>query len=148
MKELSLKGSYSITDAMKEKLSVFYGGYATEKETAACIKEIYDAAGYVIDTHTAVAACVYEKYRDETNDSTPCVIASTASPYKFARSVMCAIDNSYEVMDDYSLINELSRISGVSVPAAIEDISSAPVLHDRVCDTADMQKEVESILGL
>ena len=88
------------------------------------------------------------KYKSETGDDTPCVIASTASPYKFAGSVMCAIDKSYESMDDDFLISELSRISGVKVPQAIEDIKSAPVLHKRLCASTDMQKEVEAILGL
>lgn len=148
MESLVTDGRYSITAEMKEGLSVFYGGYATESETASCIKKIYDTEGYVIDTHTAVAACVYDKYRNDTKDDTPCVIASTASPYKFARSVMCAIDKSYEAMEDFELINELSRISGTDIPKAIEDIRSAPVLHNRICEVCDMQSTVEDILGL
>ena len=148
MESLSADGIYSVTGEMKDKLSVFYGGFATEEETASCIKDLYEKEGYVIDTHTAVAACVYKKYKSETGDDTPCVIASTASPYKFAGSVMCAIDKSYESMDDDFLISELSRISGVKVPQAIEDIKSAPVLHKRLCASTDMQKEVEAILGL
>lgn len=109
---------------------------------------MYDNTGYVIDTHTAVAASVYEDYRKKTGDTTPSVIASTASPYKFARSVMDAIDSSYDKMSDLELIDEMCRISGVKIPAAIEDIRTAPVLHDRICAKEDMQKTVEDILGL
>lgn len=101
-----------------------------------------------MDTHTAVASAVYKEYKDRTGDETKTVIASTASPYKFATSVMTAIDAKYEGMDDFALIDELSKVSGVSIPQAVEEIRSAPVLHDTVCETADMQKTVETILGL
>ncbi len=148
MTSLVTEGSYTIDSAMKDKLDLFYGGYASEDATAECIKSVYDKDGYVIDTHTAVAASVYADYIDKTGDDTPCVIASTASPYKFARSVMTAIDKKYEKMTDFELIDELCSISGVKIPQAIEDIRTAPVLHDRVCETADMQKTVEDILGL
>ena len=148
MKSLSEKGVYSIDDDMRKNLCGFCGGYASEKDTAECIKNVYDNTGYVIDTHTAVAASVYEDYRKKTGDTTPSVIASTASPYKFARSVMDAIDSSYDKMSDLELIDEMCRISGVKIPAAIEDIRTAPVLHDRICAKEDMQKTVEDILGL
>ena len=148
MKSLSETGVYEITDEMKAELSDFWGGYATEAETAQVIKEVYDNAGYIIDTHTAVAAKVYKKYVAETADTTPVVIASTASPYKFTRSVMNAIDPAYDEKSDFELVDELSRISGVKVPQAIEDIRTAPVLHKTVCETEDMRKEVEKFLGI
>ena len=88
MKELNTNGVYTITDDMKEQMKDFYGNYATEEETAQTIKEVYNKADYIIDTHTAVAASVYKKYEKETGDTTKTVIASTASPYKFTRSVM------------------------------------------------------------
>ncbi len=91
MKSLSETGVYGITPAMRENLKDFYGNYATEEETAKVIHDLYAKTGYVIDTHTAVAASVYKKYVTETHDTTPTVIASTASPFKFARSVMTAI---------------------------------------------------------
>ena len=110
MRELTEDGKYTITDEMKENLKDFYGNYATEKETAACIKDLYENTGYIIDTHTAVAADVYKKYREETADNTPSVIASTASPFKFTRSVMNAIDEKYDSMGDFELVDELSKI--------------------------------------
>ena len=133
---------------MKAQLSDFWGGYASEEETAQVIKEVYDNAGYIIDTHTAVAAKVYKKYVAETKDQTPVVIASTASPYKFTRSVMNAIDPAYDSQSDFELVDELSRLSGVKVPQAIEDIRTAPVLHDTVCETENMRAEVEKFLGI
>lgn len=92
MNELKEKGVYEITPEMKEKLADFRGGYATEAETAEMIHDTYKKTGYVMDTHTAVAAYVCKKYREESKDTKKCLVASTASPYKFARSVMTAID--------------------------------------------------------
>ena len=108
MKELNTDGVYTITEEMKEQMKDFYGNYATEEETAQTIKEVYDKTGYIIDTHTAVAAAVYKKYEKETDDKTKTVIASTASPYKFTRSVMNAIDPSYDSKTDFELIDELA----------------------------------------
>lgn len=148
MQELMTEGKYTITADMKEKLAEFYGGYATEEETAATIKKLYEEDKYIIDTHTAVAATVYDKYVAETKDETPTVIASTASPYKFTRSVMNAIDNAYDSKTDFALVDELNKLSEVAIPQAIEDIRSAKVLHDTVCDKAEMKATVKKILNL
>ena len=148
MASLKSEGKYKITDDMKAQLADFYGNYATEAEDAATIKKIYEDCGYVIDTHTSVAATVYDKYRKETGDTTKTVIASTASPYKFTRSVMNAIDSKYDSMGDFELVDELSKISNVKVPNAIEEIRTAPVLHDTVCDSDKMCDEVKKILGI
>ena len=133
---------------MKEKLADFYGNYATEKETAATIKELYEETGYVIDTHTAVAATVYNKYKAQTKDEAKTVIASTASPFKFTRSVMEAIDEKYAAMDDFALVDELSKLANVKVRNAIEEIRTAPVLHDRVCDKEEMKAVVKEFLHM
>lgn len=147
MQALTNVGEYSVTPEMKESMKDFLGSYATEVETARTIKNIYERTGYILDTHTAVAAHCYEKYRNETQDATITVIASTASPYKFTRSVMEAIDKKYEGLDDFVLVDELSKLSGEKVPNAIEEIRTAPVLHDCVCDTDKMQEMVEGILS-
>ena len=141
MAALSGQGKYEITAEMKEKLADFYGNYATEKETAATIKELYEETGYVIDTHTAVAATVYNKYKAQTKDEAKTVIASTASPFKFTRSVMEAIDEKYASMDDFALVDELSKLANVQVPNAI-------VLHDRVCDKEEMKAVVKEFLHM
>ena len=148
MAALAKDGKYSITDAMKEQMKDFIGGWASEEKTASEIKRVYEKTGYVMDTHTAVASAVYHDYKEKTGDKTKTVIASTASTYKIATSVMTAIDNKYEGMDDFALIDELSKTSGTTIPKAVEEIRTAPVLHDTVCETADMQKTVEEILGL
>lgn len=148
MQALAKEGKYEITSEMRAELVDFYGNYATEKETADVIKEIYESTNYVLDTHTAVAAKVYKKYKAQTGDKKKTLIASTASPFKFTRSVMNAIDSKFDSMSDFELVDELSKISGVAVPNAIEEIRTAEILHDRICETADMKKTVKEILAL
>lgn len=148
MKDLAEKGTYTITPEMKERLADFAGGYATQERAALVIRRLYEQDGYVIDPHTAVAAAVYEDYRAASGDDAACVIASTASPYKFPRSVMEAMGEACGGMADFDLIERLSELSRTPVPRAIEEIRTAPVLHTRVCDRDGMKKAVEEILGL
>ena len=148
MAALTGEGRYEITDEMKAALKDFYGNYADETETAAEIKRLYEDCGYVIDTHTAVASAVYRKYVEETGDHTKTVIASTASPFKFTRSVMNAIDGKYDAMGDFELVDELSRIANVRVPQAIEEIRTAPVPHDTQCEAAEMKDTVKKFLKI
>lgn len=148
MAALTGEGRYEITDEMKAALKDFYGNYADEAQTAAEIKRLYEDCGYVIDTHTAVASAVYRKYVEEMGDHTKTVIASTASPFKFTRSVMNAIDGKYDEMGDFELVDELSRIANVKVPQAIEEIRTAPVLHDTQCETAEMKDTVKKFLKI
>lgn len=149
MGALSKDGKYEITEAMKAQLADFYGNYAKEEESAAVIKKLYEDTGYVIDTHTAVAAAVYQKYEAETGDKTTTVIASTASPYKFARSVLHAIDaEKFDSMTDMEQIDALCETAKVAVPNAIEEIRTAPVLHDTVVEVDEMDGIVKKILGI
>lgn len=149
MAALSGQGKYEISADMKAALADFYGNYANEAETADEIKRLYRSCGYVIDTHTAVASAVYQKYLKETGDSnTKTVIASTASPFKFTRSVMNAIDAKYDAMSDFELVDELSKIANVTVPQAIEEIRTAPVVHDTLCDADKMKDTVKEFLHI
>ena len=148
MESLVSEGRYSITDEMKEKLSDFYGGFATEDETASTINRIYKSDDYIIDTHTAVAAAVYDRYKADTKDETKTIIASTASPYKFTRSVMRAIGADNAAKSDMELTDELFAISGVTIPPAIEEIRNAPVRHDTVCDVDQMPDVVRGFLKI
>ncbi|MBQ9927614.1 MAG: threonine synthase [Lachnospiraceae bacterium] len=148
MESLKENGSYDISDEMKQQLTDFYGNYASEEETAKTIFDLYDKTGYVIDTHTAVASCVHNKYKEATGDDKVTVIASTASPYKFTRSVMTAIDKKYDAAEDFELVDKLSELSKVTIPAAIEEIRTAPVLHDNICDKTEMKQTVMKFLGI
>ena len=148
MNDLATKGKYTITDEMKAELDDFYGNYATEEETAKVIKDTYEKTGYVMDTHTAVAASTYKKYVAETNDDAVTVIASTASPFKFARSVMDAINPEYDKLDDFELIDELSKIANVKIPNAIEEIRNAEVRHNNLVEVDGMEAIVKKFLNI
>ena len=147
MRDLSEKGKYSITEDMRSRLSDFVSGYASEEETAAEIRKVYENDRYVIDPHTAVASSVYRRYREETGDTRPAVIDSTASPFKFEGSVMKALGRDTS-LPDLELADRLSEIAGVAVPRAVSILRDAPVLHDIVCDREEMKQEVRKFLGL
>ena len=149
MASLSRDGKYTLTEKEKQGLSDYAAGCATEAEVAEEIAHVFKETGYVMDTHTAVGSKVYRKYREETGDETPAVIASTASPYKFTRAVLTAIDPSYDrITDDLQLADELAALTRMPIPNAIEEIRTAPVLHNTVCETEEMKKTVETYLGL
>ena len=146
MQQLTSQGKYEITPQMKEQLQDFYGNFTSEEETAEVIRDLYEKTGYVIDTHTAVASGVYAKYKKATGDDKPTVIASTASPFKFARSVMGAIDESYLEMEDFALVDKLSEIANVAVPKAVEEIRSAEIRHKTICEVEEMPQIVRDFL--
>ncbi|GHU42751.1 threonine synthase [Clostridia bacterium] len=147
MQDLKTKGRYELTPEMKAGLADFYGNYATEEETAETILRIYKEEGYVLDPHTAVAACVYEKYKAETGDKTKALIVSTASPYKFTNSVIAAIaPEKIKDKDDFVLAKDLEKLSGVNVPEAVLSIKSAALVHTKVCGVKDMKDAVKNWL--
>ncbi|MDE6740205.1 MAG: threonine synthase [Lachnospiraceae bacterium] len=148
MAALTKTGCYEISEQMRAQLADFYGGYADEEETAGRIRDMYENTGYVLDPHTAVASAVYQKYVTETRDETKTVIVATASPFKFTRNVMNAIDGKYDAMSDFELADELSKIGNIDVPRAIEEIRTAPVIHDNVCDKTEMKAAVKRFLGI
>ena len=150
MQDLSGKGSYTVTEDMRAFMSDFAGGFATQEENAAAIKRIFDSTGYLIDTHTGVAAAVYGNYRAKSGDTAKTVIASTASPYKFSDSVMEAIagPDSIRGKDGFEVVDALSSLCGVDVPAAVEEIRHAPIRHNTECDVDKMEATVKAILGI
>ena len=149
MRMLKNSGRYYVTQDMKNFMKDFVGGCATEAETGARIKDLYEKSGYIIDPHTGVASAVYQAYREKTGDSTKTVIASTASPYKFSRAVMEAVDGSVDAeLSDWEIIDLLKERSGVPIPPAVEEIRTAEVRHKTECDPAEMEETVAKLLGI
>ena len=146
MQSLKENGSYQITDEMKAKLQDFEAGYADEEEVKKIINKIYKETGYIMDTHTAVASAVYQKCMEGENKKA--IVVSTASPYKFARSVMGAIDDAYHSLDEFELIGELEKLSQVKIPNAVEEIRNAEIRHNMECEAVKMEDTVKSILGV
>ena len=149
MMALSKGGSYTITEEMNAQLADFYGNYADEAAVSYAIASMYDNTGYVMDPHTAVADAVYNMYQEETGDKTLTVIASTASPYKFARSVLHAIDGErFDELTDMEQFDALEEVSEVKTPNAIEEIKNAPVRHNTVVNIDEMESAILKILSI
>lgn len=153
-----LSGSTDDTKAMMEGLNgkgeykfkidnEFVGEYATIAETFEAIKSLFGESNYVMDTHTAVAYAAYKKYVAESNDKTPNVVVSTASPYKFAKDVLRAIDSKYEDTEPFKALDELSVISGIKIPDPIKDIDKRDILHKDVIDRENIKEYVRGKLN-
>ena len=147
MDQLAEKGQYSLEDADAAILDLFAADFATEAETAAEIKRVYDENAYIEDPHTAVASAVYKAYVEQTGDLRPTVIVSTASPYKFPVVAVEAVTGK-SGLSDFEALEQLHEISGVVYPKAVDGLETAPVLHKTVVAAADMQAAVESYLGV
>ncbi len=146
MDALSSDGTYTITEEMKKKLTDFDAGFADEKETSETIRKVYERTGYVMDTHTAVAAEVCREYQERPGDQKKCIVASTASPYKFVKSVLTAIDPAYSQKEELDLMQDLSKLSNREIPKAVLDILDARILHTTECDAEKMKETVKVIL--
>ena len=147
MKSLNQHGQYELTDFDPAILELFAAEYATEVETAAEIKRVYEASDYIEDPHTAVASAVYQKYRTATGDETKTVIASTASPYKFPVVAVEAVTGQTG-LSDFEALAKLHELSGVAVPPAVDGLENAQVRHKTTVAADQMQAAVESYLGL
>ena len=146
MQRLKDDGAYAIDGAAKDALGRdFYADWCSEQETMACIKDTFKQYGYLLDTHTAVAAGVYEKYR-QTGDKTKTVIVSTASPYKFPQDVLASLGEAAEGMTVFGMAQRLRDISGMPIPKQIEALEQKPVRHSKVVGKDDMRDAVLSVL--
>ncbi len=149
MNKLNTVGEYEIPAGVKAKLqSLFAADCSNDAETMAAIKEYAEKYGYVIDTHTAVAMSVYDKYIAKTGDKTKTVIASTASPFKFNQSVLIALGGHNEVVgkDEFTLLDELSKKSGMAVPKSLAELKNKSKIYDLVCSKEQMQEIVSDFL--
>ncbi|GFZ34446.1 threonine synthase [Clostridium zeae] len=148
MSKLRTEGRYEVSEAMKVRLKEFYGDFATEEETVDAIRKVYDSSRYVIDTHTAVAYEVFEKYKNETKDDAVTVIASTASPFKFPRSVNEALNFEQKEASDFQMVETLSKNFDIKIPKGILNLESKPVIHNTTCNKENMRTVIKEFLGL
>jgi threonine synthase len=149
MSKLAIQGWYQISnDALEQLQSLFYGGFADRADTSKSIKEAFKKYGYLLDPHSAVGYSVLQKYREETGDITPTVLASTASPFKFNRAVLEAIGRDTTDKDEFSLLHELSAITGHAVPEKLAELKSLPEIHQSVCEKQGMAKVILKFLGI
>ena len=142
MAALKEEGVYRLDEEALETLQKhMYGGWASQEECAQEIERVWNEEKYLIDPHTAVAMKVMRSYREETGDMRPCVVASTASPFKFGRAVADALRMDIDA-DDFTLCARLTEKTGVATPAAISELPNLPVRHKRTCAPEDMFSEL------
>ena len=150
MSDLAKKGEYKVSGDVKKKLSeIFWAGCCDDYFTKECIYKTNQAYGYTVDTHTAVAVDVYEQYKNETGDETPTVIVSTASPFKFNQSVLSALGKDKEAQDknDFELLELLSNVSGMEIPASLKKLQGAEKRFEGVCGKDQLLDTVNSFIS-
>ena len=150
MNALSTDGKYEVSKTLIESIQeVFDAGCCDEASVDSTIKEHFEKYNYLCDTHTAVAVNVYDEYVARTGDDIPTVIDSTASPYKFSKSVLTAIlDGKKLDLDEFDMVGELNRISGVDVPKPLQSLKDKAIRFDNVCDKENMSEMVFKLLKL
>ena len=147
MKNLNTKGVYEVNEKVKSFIKEFYGNCANTEEVYAAIKEVYEKDNYLMDTHTAVAYVVKKKYVEETKDDKPVLILSTASPFKFPRSICNALDMDVEKINDFKVLEKLSTETNNKIPNSLSTLETAKVLHDEVWDKSEMRDALLSYLN-
>ena len=149
MEALKAEGRYEVSDSIKEKISaLFYGGYADEEATEKTIHDLYEQEHYLCDTHTAVAVAVCDEYIKKTGDQTPVVIASTASPYKFSKAVLSAVDDGKLPESEFDMVEKLHELTGAPVPAPLASLRGKTARFSKVTDKEGMQDVVLGALGI
>ena len=148
MSELSANGKYTVSEDVFAKLSaVFEAGSCDDVATKACIAKTYKENGYLCDTHTAVAVDVQNAYRERTGDTTPTVIASTANPYKFSKSVLDAVKpGSCEGMDEFDMVLKLHEETGTDCPPQLANLKGKTPRFTSCCKKEDMEQVVFDML--
>ncbi len=149
MAQLSNEGKYTLEGKPLERLRAdFYGAYCDDVLTKETIKAVFDESGYLIDTHTAVAIHTARKYRSETGDNTKCIVASTASAFKFAKGVYEALGGRSDDCGDVELLQRLAERTGEPVPAPLCGLDKRVRRFDGVTEKEEMSSAVFSLLGL
>lgn len=140
--KLASEGSFEISEEVKIKLKdEFYGGFCDDANTKQTIKNVFDEYNYLIDPHTAVAFNVYDRYVMQTKDNTKTIIASTASPYKFAKDVLDSIDESAGE-NIFGQVDQLFKITKTQIPKPILDLRRKSIKFNRVISKSEMKNYV------
>lgn len=150
MTALKTDGKYEINDSVKAVINEkFFGGFCDDEQTKATIKELFEKDNYLCDTHTAVAVNVYNQYVEKTGDTTPSVIASTASPYKFSKAVLEAVSSDVTLPDnEFEMVDMLNQITGKAVPTPLANLKNKSARFSDVTEVKGMQDYVINALGI
>ena len=148
MAQLAKDGKYTIPQPMQDALEEqFDAGSCDDADTAATIRRLYETEKYLCDTHTAVAVTVYEDYRARTGDETPTVIASTASPFKFCKSVTEALGGTVKI-EDVTQLDVLHSLTGQLPPAPLAALKGKQPRFNRVVEKEDILSTTDLLAEL
>lgn len=149
MQQLNRTGRYQVDGAALARIQeLFWAGCCGDSETKEAVRTLFQTERYLCDTHTAVAVNVYGQYVKETGDSrTPTVVVSTASPYKFAPSVLEAITWQPASGDEFAQVDELAALTGAPVPEPILRLRDKKVRFTGRCAKDGMAQAVLAMLG-
>lgn len=137
MKELKEKGTYTIPEKMKEKIQqIFLGYWTNEEQCSSTIKNLFEQEQVLIDPHTSIALHAMYQYQQESKDTSPCIVLSTASPYKFAHDVLKALDKS-DVVDDFEAMDALHALSNMPIPQGLAELKNLPIRFNRSIEVDD-----------
>ena len=149
MEQLKENGRYEVSDEIKRKIQdLFYGATVDDEGTQRAIRDAFERHHYLCDTHTAVALGAYAQYRSQTGDDTPAIVVSTASPYKFAPSVLSALEPVSAGEDDFALLRRLSTISDTSIPRPLSALEGKKIRFHGCCAPEGMEQVVLETLHL
>jgi len=149
MDELARTGRYQVDEAIKTGIDEsFWAGWCDDEGTRAAIRDIYENYSYVCDPHTAVAVNVYRQYMEKTGDTAKTLIASTASPFKFAGDVLEAIDGEKPAGDEQRYIDLLVSKAMTPAPRQITRLFDMPERFSASCEKDAMPEYILGALGL
>ncbi|GAB6100107.1 threonine synthase [Halanaerocella petrolearia] len=147
--QLQEKGKFEVDQETKDKIKeLFSGYYATEEETLQTIADVFTDYDYTLDTHTAVGVKSYQKYKKDTNDQTPTIIASTANPYKFSKAVLESLEGESKIEDEFEILNKLKQVSGIEIHQGLKNLDKEEVRHDRKSTSEGIKDEVKDVLEI
>ncbi|NLF28451.1 MAG: threonine synthase [Clostridiales bacterium] len=143
MRDLSEEGVYEAPESVRAALQEgFRAGSAADREAFGAIRAVWERHGYLLDTHTAVAWAVCERFAREADNACPTVVLATASPYKFASSVLEALGAPAE--GGFAAVDALFDLTGVPVPKSLSEVRGLPVKHT---DAVDKENILDYVKG-
>ena len=129
MDDFAATGRYTLSPAATAKLQAdFVGAFATPEETEAEMRLLHDHCGYIVDPHTAVATAVARKL-GYPKDGLPCVVAATATPYKFPETCLRAFGT--DILSN--------------PPASFVAMEKAPITQKQVVDVDGIDAAVRAL---
>lgn len=148
MDDLKNHGKYEVPDVTKKRIKdVLWGSYCNEEDTLMTIRDTFEAYDYIMDPHTAVAKNVYDQYLFKTEDTTRTIILSTASPFKFNKSVMTALkDDDIDQAGEFKLLEELSHTTGMKAPQSLLQLKNKTVRFESVLEKEEMKSFIYNII--